>query len=188
MQPPINPLKSEGKCLLILISYLLIIGLLARQLPIQNWADELQNTGFIFISLYWFIFIIRGFFLFPPLYFLLALMVIYNLWETVWIFLFGIFLSATVSFLIGYKSQDHSFFNHITSKADKSPLLKKMKSHGYKSVFIINLLGLSFDIPNYIAGSFRLRYSLHIALVMLAELITTLFFTGILKPIHSWIL
>ncbi len=176
-------LKSEGNFLFILISYLVVIGLLAKQLPIEEWARQIENTGWIFMLSYWIIFIIRGFFLFPPVYFLLGLMVIYDVWDTIWIFMVGMWLSATVSFLIGRFGASHRFFQAIRTKSESSIILSKLKESGYKAIFMINLLGLSFDIPNYLAGYFRLKYSIYIVLLLSADLITTVLFTGVLDTV-----
>ena len=176
-------LKSEGKFLLILISYLIAIGLLAKQLPIEQWAGQIQNTGWTFILIYWLIFILRGFVFFPPVYFLLGLMVIYDLWDTVWIFMGGMFLSATVSFIIGRTCSTHRFFERIKKRSESSIILKKLKESGYKAIFLINLLGLNFDIPNYLAGYFRLKYPIYIVLLLLADFTSTIIFTGALKPL-----
>lgn len=178
-------LRSEGKLIAVVLVYLLAIGLVAKSLPLEEWIGQIHNTGFWFLILYWLIFVFRGFFLFPPVYFLLGVILIFDFWEAIGVFLIGILLSATCSYLVGRWFCSSRIFHRIQQRSEKSFILQKMKTHGYRTIFLINIMGINFDIPNHLAGYFRLKYVLFLPLILLTNTFTTLIFATIIYPLQQ---
>jgi len=159
---PLSELKFVG----ILAGYLIAIGLLARILPVKDYIQQLEDTGIQFMLCFWMLFVVRGLFL-----------------------LVAVMLSATLSFWLGRSANKIEFFNKFSNRAMNNGLIyNRMKDNGYKSILIINAMGISFDVPNYLAGHFKLNFFAFLGLIVSINLLTTMVFVLIITPLQTWIM
>ncbi len=158
--------------IVLLVKYVIALPeLVERVAALGAWASLL------FVLLY----LMRGFIYFPGGAFLVASGVLFRPVQGSVIYLTAVLLSATLSHVLGRQMHARGWFPGMRRRVDEPSLRKRIREHGFRAVFVIHLLGLSFDIPNYLSGYLRLNYWRFLASVMAANGIVVGIFQGVMR-------
>ena len=166
----------KNKFILFFIIYTVIVFILSKLLPTDLLIDKIKTSdlsstiiGLSFVMAY----IIRGFFLFPTLFFLITISLLLNPVVAIFYYLLGIVLSGTLSYHIGKFTYEKNLFPKISKKINKNKQTKdKIRRQGLKGVFLFHVTGIALDVPNYFSGYFNLKFPKFILVIILANTIT----------------
>jgi len=128
---------------------------------------------------------IRGFFYFPGLYFLLASLLLFEPIQGFVTYIMGITASATLSFFIGRLLHTKNILASLKKRIQDPEIKKKITTLGYKGVFLFHITGVSFDIPNYLSGYLQLNYAKFSITTLIANGVTTAGFYIVSYIIHK---
>jgi uncharacterized membrane protein YdjX (TVP38/TMEM64 family) len=179
MREIIDFIKEHWKYELVFIVYIILLGIILQFFDVQGWLESIAMLGviapFVFIGLY----IIRGFFYIPSLYFLIASSIIFSPKIGFITYIVSVLISATISFSIGHWAHRNEFFASAKKRFIRDKVKAKIEKKGYWAIFISHATGASLDIPNYTAGFLHMKYFKFIYIVFIANLITTSVYYGI---------
>lgn len=189
----IDILKQEKSALWVFVAYTLLLTLLWNFFDLKHWILNLQGmdwpwyVGPGFALLY----IFRGFFYFPSLYFIIAASLLFPFPFSAIYYLAGVYSSAILSYHIGWYVRKKEHFPALLSFVEQSDIKMRIKKRGLKAILFFHLTGISLDIPNYLSGYLKVPFPLFFAIVIGANIITaalyfTLFHTGVIN-IVTWL-
>lgn len=189
----IDILKQEKSALWIFLLYTVLITILWHLFDLKTWVLELQNTvwpwymGLSFSFLY----VIRGFFYFPSLYFIIVASLLFSFPFGALYYLIGVYTSAFLSYQIGHHVRKGEHFPKLLEFVEQPLIAKKIKKNGLKAVFWFHLTGISLDIPNYLSGYLHLPRLKFMTVIIVANALTsalyfTLFYLGVFN-LMEWL-
>ena len=144
--------------LFIFLTYIAIIIVVGQFVSLEEVLITVGSYGIWAPLLFILLLFIGGFLYFPNGVFLISSAIIFPPFIGGIYYMIGILISATSSFYVGQHLHEKDFFPSLKKKILESDIKKKIDAHGYKAIFITQLLGLSFDLPNYAAGYVKLKY------------------------------
>lgn len=158
---------------LIFIIYSLLLWGVLRLLPVKEWLLTTDTMlpwwcGGLFILAY----IIRGFFYFPTLYFLIAASLIFPILPAFAFYMIAIMSSGLLSYQIGLTLREKKIWPGLQKKLEHSDIDEEIQAHGFKAVFIFHATGISLDLPNYFSGYLKLNRVRFLWTIFWANLIT----------------
>ncbi|MBL8995136.1 MAG: TVP38/TMEM64 family protein [Spirochaetia bacterium] len=164
--------RSTWVLLGIFAIYLLIASLAAHFLPVRDMILKIRSFGlwapFLFVALY----LLRGFFYFPSLVFLVASFLLFSPLTGLTTYLLSVMASAALSFFIGRRFYERPFFQGLKKKISDPKIQERLSRRGALGVFSLHLIGF-LDASNYLAGWLRLPFAGFYASVFLANSLTT---------------
>ena len=186
-------LKQESKALWIFVFYTLFLIILWQFFDLKHWLLNLQNMdwpwyiGPGFALLY----IVRGFFYFPSLYFIIAASLLFPFPFSALYYLAGVYGSAALSYQIGHYVRRKQHFPRFLSCVEQNEIKARIKKQGLRAILFFHITGISLDIPNYLAGYLKMPFIKFFIIVVFTNALTaalyfTLFHTGILN-IMQWL-
>lgn len=186
-------LAQEKSALWVFVVYTVVLTVLWNVLDLGDWILNLQGMDWAwwvgpgFALLY----VIRGFFYFPSLYFIIAASLLFPFPFSVLYYLAGVFASAILSYHIGLYLREQDHFPKLLSFVEKPDIQARIKNQGLKGIFFLHVTGISLDIPNYFSGYLRISFCKFFLTILAANLITTtiyftLFHTGVVN-IVTWL-
>lgn len=150
--------------------YVALVATIAIVFPLKEIILDLNKYGGLTPLLFILLFFIGGFLYFPNGIFFLASAIIFPAYIGAIYYAIAVFISASTSFYVGTLLFEKNIFPKLHKKVLESDIRKKIELYGYKAIFVSQLLGLSFDLPNYAAGYVKLKYSKFILVVLLTNL------------------
>lgn len=152
--------------------YLLLASIAAHFLPVKEMILKIRAFGLwapvLFVGLY----LVRGFFYFPSLVFLIASFLLFSPVVGLATYLVSVLASAALSFLVGWRFYERPFFQGLKKKISDPKIRERLEKSGAFGVFSLHLIGF-LDASNYLSGWLRLPFGKFYAAVFLANGITT---------------
>lgn len=165
-------IRQEKKFLGIFLFYTLCVSVLLYFYPLQETLLKVQTFGEYAALLFVLLYVVRGFFYFPTLYFLVASGILFTPYLGFTLYLSSILLSATLSYVIGKYLHNSNKFPRFKQRIQEPEIKGKISKQGLKGVFFFHITGISLDIPNYLSGYVGLPYGKFMASVFSANVLT----------------
>lgn len=177
----LEAIQQERKVFFIFVIYSVGIILLWNILDLDDVVVKLQTLelSLWYAALFSLAYIVRGFFYFPSLYFIIAASLLFPFPVSIIAYLAGVFASATLSYTIGHLLQKHGAFPKFNRFVHQDDIKTKIEKYGVRSVFIFHATGISLDIPNYLSGYLEIPFSRFFATIVAANLITACIYFGL---------
>lgn len=186
-------IEQEKSALWVFVAYTVILITFWNVLDLGPWILNLQGMDWP-----WWVgpgfalaYVVRGFFYFPSLYFIIASSLLFPFPFSLIYYLSGVFVSASLSYHIGAYLRGKDHFPKLLSFVQQPDIEHRIKTQGLKGVFFLHVTGISLDIPNYFSGYLRIPFTKFLGVIIAANLITafiyfTLFHTGVVN-IVAWL-
>lgn len=179
-------IKQESKALWVFVFYTILLLALWHYFDLKHWLLNLQNLDwpwYVGPGFAW-LYVLRGFFYFPSLYFIIAASLLFPFPFSALYYLAGVYSSAALSYSIGHHVRKGAHFSKLLQFVERPEISHKIRTDGLRAVWWFHLTGISLDIPNYLSGYLRLPFAKFMCTIIIANLITTalyftLFLTGL---------
>ena len=178
---------SLKKLAIVLSIYLLIIIISYKVIPVEKVIEHVGTYGVYGPILFIVLYIIRGFFNFPTAVFLIVSSLLFPLpWALIY-YGIAIALSITTSYCVGRVLRAHAqWLPKFSNKINHEHLEQKLKIYGYFGLFLLDLTGITFDLPNYAGGYFKLPFWKLFLTTFLSNAVTTLLYYMLFIFVH-WV-
>lgn len=164
--------RSTWVLLGIFAVYILLAVIASHFLPLKELILKVRGFGlwapFLFVLLY----LLRGFFYFPSLIFLIASFYLFSPTVGLGTYLVSVMASAALSFFIGRRFYERPFFQGLKKKISDPKIQERLETRGVFGVFFLHLIGF-LDASNYLSGWLRIPFAKFYAAVFAANGITT---------------
>jgi len=175
-------LQREKRFLLIFLVYTSLVFLITRKIEPATMVAVVGKFGWFGPLLFVVLYLIRGFFYFPTLYFIIVAGIVFPMPQAMIYYLVGILCSATLSHWIGRRMRDHGIFPRLKARIEE----EQARTH-YNDwvVFVLHVTGISLDLPNYASGYLRMKFPRFLLTVLAANLITSTVYFAVILPLFS---
>jgi uncharacterized membrane protein YdjX (TVP38/TMEM64 family) len=175
-------LQREKKFLLVFLAYTGLVFLVTRKIEPAAMVAFVGRTGWLGPLLFIALYVVRGFFYFPTLYFIIVAGIVFPLPQGMIYYLTGIVASATLSHWIGRRMRAHGIFPRLKARIEE----EEARTHyNHWVVFLLHVTGVSLDLPNYASGYLRMNFPRFLLTVIAANLITASIYFTLFRPLFS---
>lgn len=155
---------------------------------ILNFQD--MELPIYYAALFSLLYVIRGFFYIPSLYFIIVASLLFPFPVSVISYLGGVAASTCLSYSIGHVVRTKNYFPYFRRFVERKDIQEKIERQGLYGLFLLQVVGF-IDIPNYLSGYLRLPFVKFFTIVMIANTLTAglyfiLFAYGIIDVI-AWL-
>ena len=163
----------DVRSIVLLLFYISITVVLLKFISVDDLTRQVERAGMLAPIIFLLVYVLQGLLRMPEILFLLAAPILFPLPEALFLYMVGVFLSASLSYFIGNWLHGHkTFFKGFRERYLTNPRVQKfIGDFGVKAIPFFQLFSISFHGVNYLSGYFKVPYRSFIVVVLLTKLV-----------------